>query len=464
MEKSYDIAIIGGGTGGYVAAIRARQLGYTVALIEKDKLGGTCLHNGCIPTKSLLNTSNLIKTANQLSEFGISEVLNFNYEKIIDKKNKTVDTLYNGVSSLMKKHQIDVYYGHGRILGPSIFSPMAGTIAVETENDSMIIKNDYVIIATGSKPIELDFLPFDGEFVLSSKEFLSQKKLPKSVGIIGGGVIGLELASILSNLNVDVTIIEGSQNIIPNEDKLVIRTLKKHLEQSNVKIITDLKISNETVTVDDGVSIKYNDETLNFEQVIVAIGRKANIDDIGLNNTKAKFNTYIETNEFYQTADSHIYAIGDVLNTYQLAHVASKEGIIAVEHIKGLNPITLNYDTVPRCIYTNLEVGVVGPTEEQLKQKGIEYNVSVLPLQAVGKAIIENGGEGFVKLITDKDNMLLGASIVGPNATEIINELSLASFLNSSVEELYNSVHAHPSISEGIMESALLIDERGIHF
>uniref|UniRef100_UPI0005925D20 FAD-dependent oxidoreductase n=1 Tax=Nosocomiicoccus massiliensis TaxID=1232430 RepID=UPI0005925D20 len=260
------------------------------------------------------------------------------------------------------------------------------------------------------------------------------------------------------------TIIEGSQNIIPNEDKDVIRTLKKHLEHSNVKIITDFKISNETVTVNDGVSIEYNDETLNFEQVIVAIGRKANIDDIGLNNTKAKFTTYIETNEFFQTEDSHIYAIGDVLNTYQLAHVASKEGMIAVEHIKCLNPIPLNYDTVPRCIYTNLEVGVVGPSEDQLKEKGIEYKVSVLPLQAVGKAIIENDGEGFVKLIADKDNMLIGASIVGPNATEIINELSLASFLNSSIEELYNAVHAHPSISEGIMESALLIDERGIHF
>lgn len=471
MAQEYDLVVLGGGTAGYVAAIKASQLGLKTAIVEKSKLGGTCLHKGCIPTKSMLKSAEVANTIKNAENYGIeSFVPSISMEKILNRKNDVVERMHGGIKQLMKKNKIDVFNGYGRILGPSIFSPMAGTIAVEDPEDeeaeSEILVNQNVLIATGSYPRALPFLPFDGKVVLSSDDMMSLNTVPHKMAVVGGGVIGLEFASLLADLGSEVTVMEAGDQIIPAEDKDIAVQLKKSLEEKGVEFKTGITLSEDSVKLSDSsITFEAGEESSTFDKVLVSIGRSPNVEDIGLTNTKIQLEKgFIVTDEHYQTKDKNIYAVGDAIGNLQLAHVATKEAIIAVEHIADKNPFLLDYRTVPRCIYTSPETASLGYTEKELKKEGMDYKVHKVPLAAIGKAVIAGGEKGFGKLIVDpatKD--ILGVSIIGPGATELINEAALAKFLDASSLELGMSVHAHPSIGEVLMELGLDADEIAIH-
>lgn len=470
MTQNYDVVIIGGGTGGYVAAIKLSQLGKKVALVEKDQLGGTCLNRGCIPTKSFLKSAELIEAMKNADLFGLDKVEpSFSIFSINDRKDKVVKQMQDGIKYLMKKNKVDVYEGTATILGPSLFSPLAGAVSVSYEDEdkeSEVLVNDFVVISTGSKPSELPFLPFDHKLILSSDDMMTLEDIPKSIALIGGGVIGVEFATILSAFGADVTLIEASERLLAEEDKDASKAIHQSLVDKGVKVHTSTSLSDEDVKInDESVELKIGDETKTFEKALVAIGRHANTDSIGLNNTKVQVNDrgVIEVNEYQQTKESHIYAIGDVVATYQLAHVAIEEAVIAAEHIADKTPYLLDYQMVPRCVYTQPEIASIGMTTDQLKANDIKFKTSKLPLKAIAKAVIEDDGQGFIKLNTAENGDILSATIVGAHATELINQFSLAKFMNASALELSSATFAHPSVGEIIKEVGLDASDIAIH-
>ncbi|MFD1018654.1 dihydrolipoyl dehydrogenase [Thalassobacillus hwangdonensis] len=472
MAQEYDLVVLGGGTGGYVAAIRASQLDLKVAIVESGKLGGTCLHRGCIPSKALLRSAEVFKQTKEAEQYGVTvENPILNFTKVQERKQSIVDTLHKGVEGLMKKGKIDVYEGFGRILGPSIFSPMPGTISVEMnngeENEMLIPKN--VLVATGSKPKSLPGLEIDKEFVMTSDEALSMEELPSSIIIVGGGVIGIEWASMLADFGVEVTVLEYLPHILPTEDQEVSKEMKKQMKKKGVNVVTDAKVIAESLNKDSGVSIQaeVNGETQTYQadKMLVSVGRAANVTNIGLENTDIVVeNGVIKTNEFYQTKESHIYAIGDVIGGMQLAHVASHEGIIAVEHMADKNPHPMNTDEVPTCIYSSPEVASVGMTEEQAKERGYDVKTGKFSFKAIGKAMVFGETDGFVKIIADKkSDDLLGVHMVGPHVTDMISEAGLAKVLDATPWEIAHSIHPHPTLSEAIGEAAMAVDGKQIH-
>jgi dihydrolipoamide dehydrogenase len=472
MATEYDLVILGGGTGGYVAAIRASQLGLKTAVVEKSKLGGTCLHKGCIPSKALLRSAEVYATTKKAEEYGVeTSGVNLNFLRVQDRKQSIVNQLYTGVQQLMKKGKIDVYEGIGRILGPSIFSPMPGTISVEMnngeENEMLLPKN--VIIATGSRPRSLQGLEIDGNNVLSSDEALELTELPKSILIVGGGVIGIEWASMLSDFGVEVTVLEYSDRILPTEDKEIAKEMNKLMTNKGITIVTSAKVLPETVNKDNGITVKadHNGEMKEFtaEKMLVSVGRLPNVEGIGLENTDIQLEKgYINTNDFYQTKESHIYAIGDVIGGLQLAHVASHEGIIAVEHIVGKEPIPMDETHISKCIYSSPEIASVGYTEDEAKEKGFKVKVGKFPFKAIGKALVYGETDGFVKLIADSEtDDLLGVHMIGPHVTDMISEAGLAKVLDATPWEISHTVHPHPTLSEAIGEAALAVYGRAIH-
>ncbi|MEK5441917.1 dihydrolipoyl dehydrogenase [Fredinandcohnia sp. FSL W7-1320] len=472
MSKEYDLVILGGGTGGYVAAIRASQLGLKVAVVEKGKLGGTCLHAGCIPSKALLRSAEVYATTKRSEEFGvITKDVSLDYSKVQERKAKITEQLYKGVQHLMKQGKIDVVDGYGRILGPSIFSPMPGTISVEMnngeENEMLIPKN--VIIATGSRPRSLPGLEIDGEYVLTSDEALQMESLPKSIVIVGGGVIGIEWASMLHDFGVEVTVLEYANRILPTEDHEISKEMQRLLKKKGVKIVTGAKVLPETLEKGEGISIQAEQKgeikSFSAEKVLVSVGRQANVENIGLENTEILVEKgYIKTNEYFQTKESHIYAIGDVIGGLQLAHVASHEGIVAVEHIAGENPMPIDYSLVSKCVYSNPEVASVGFTEEEAKEKGYTVKVGKFSFRAIGKALVFGESDGFVKLVVDEvTDDLLGVHMIGPHVTDMISEAGLARVLDATPWEVAHTIHPHPTLSEAIGEAALAVDGKAIH-
>ncbi|AUZ39286.1 MULTISPECIES: dihydrolipoyl dehydrogenase [Bacillus] len=474
MATEYDVVILGGGTGGYVAAIRAAQLGLKTAVVEKEKLGGTCLHKGCIPSKALLRSAEVYRTARDADQFGVETAgVSLNFEKVQQRKQAVVDKLAAGVNHLMKKGKIDVYKGYGRILGPSIFSPLPGTISVERgngeENDMLIPKQ--VIIATGSRPRMLPGLEADGKSVLTSDEALQMEELPKSIIIVGGGVIGIEWASMLHDFGVKVTVIEYADRILPTEDLEISKEMESLLKKKGIQFITGAKVLPDTMTeTSDDISIQaeIDGETATYsaEKMLVSIGRQANIEGIGLENTDIiTENGVISVNESCQTKESHIYAIGDVIGGLQLAHVASHEGIIAVEHFAGLNPHPLDPTLVPKCIYSSPEAASVGLTEDEAKANGHNVKIGKFPFMAIGKALVYGESDGFVKIVADRDtDDILGVHMIGPHVTDMISEAGLAKVLDATPWEVGQTIHPHPTLSEAIGEAALAVDGKAIHF
>lgn len=470
-EKQYDLVVLGGGTAGYVAAIRASQLGKKVAIVEKSLLGGTCLHKGCIPTKSLLKSAEVHHTIKNATSFGIDvNDFNINFENILKRKDAIVSQMYQGVNQLMQHHHIDVYNGTGRILGTSIFSPQSGTISVEYDDgESDLIPNQFVLIATGSTPKSLPFIEFDHKRILSSDDILALQELPEHLAIIGGGVIGLEFASLLNDLGTKVTVFEANERILPTESKQIASTLKNELTHRGVIFHEDVQLDENSIQKDDdGVTIHFGDNQIHVEKVLISIGRQPNTHDIGLNNTKIKTNEagHILTNEFQQTEDRHIYAAGDCIGKLQLAHVGSKEGMAAVEHMFEGSPIPVDYDLVPKCVYTYPEVASIGKNLEQAKAQNIKARAYKVPFKAIGKAMIDDIGEqkGFCEMIINQEtDEIIGLNMIGPHVTELINEVSLLQFMNGSSLELGLTTHAHPSLSEVLMELGLKVEGRAIH-
>ncbi|WP_210365859.1 dihydrolipoyl dehydrogenase [Bacillus sp. REN3] len=472
MAEEYDLVIIGGGTGGYVAAIRASQLGLKTAIVEKGKLGGTCLHKGCIPSKALLRSAEVYATAKKSEDFGITTGdVGVKFTKVQERKGKIVSQLHKGVQHLMKQGKIDVFEGYGRILGPSIFSPMPGTVSVEMnngeENEMLIPKN--VIIATGSRPRTLQGLEADGEYIMTSDEALEMEELPESIIIVGGGVIGIEWASMLADFGVSVTVIEYADRIVPTEDREVSKEMQRAMKKKGVKIVTGAKVLPETLQKNGSVTIsaeiKGEQKEFTADKLLVSVGRQANVEGIGLENTEIQLEKgFIQTNEFFQTKESHIYAIGDVIGGLQLAHVASHEGIVAVEHITGKEPRPIDYSLVSKCIYSSPEASSVGLTEDEAIEKGFEVKVGKFSFKAIGKALVYGETDGFVKIVADKNtDDILGVHMIGPHVTDMISEAGLAKVLDATPWEVSHTIHPHPTLSEAIGEAALAVDGLAIH-
>ncbi len=472
MAQQLDLVILGGGPGGYVAAVRAAQLGLSVAVVEKEKLGGVCLHKGCMPTKTLLRSAEIYATAKESESFGISmSNLSFDFAKVQNRKADVVDQLHRGVQSLMKKGKIAVYEGIGTILGPSIFSPQAGAISVQLNNgETEILTAKNVIIATGSRPRTLPGLTFDGTYIMNSDHALEMQQLPHSIMIVGGGVIGIEWASMLSDFGVEVTIVEFMDRILPLEDEEISKEMTRLLKKRKVKVLTGAKLLPETVSILDGtvhanIERKGAVEELTAEKMLVSIGRAANIENIGLENTEIKVEKgAIVVNTYFQTNESHIYAIGDVIGGLQLAHVASHEGVIAVEHIAGQTPLELNYTFVPKCTYSRPEVASVGLTEEEARAKGLKVKAGKMQFRAIGKALVYGENDGFVKMIMDEETKdLLGVHMIGPHVTDLISEAGLALVLNATPWEIGHTIHPHPTLGEIMGEVGLSVEGKAIH-
>ncbi|GGB80154.1 dihydrolipoyl dehydrogenase [Staphylococcus nepalensis] len=470
-DEKYDLVILGGGTAGYVSAIRASQLGKKVALVEKSMLGGTCLHKGCIPTKALLKSADVLRTVANSSEFGV-DIDNFklNFSQIQARKNEVVQQMFSGVKQLMDHNKIDVFNGVGRILGPSIFSPQSGTVSVEYEDgESELIPNNNVLICTGSKPMSLPFLPFDGDIVLSSDDILKLDELPQSLAIIGGGVIGLEFASLMVDFGVQVSVIEAGETILPTESKLLAKSLQNELENRGVTFYINTQLAEAQCSVNENnIELILGEDVQVYDKVLVAIGRNPNTTDIGLNNTKIELTDkqHIVVNEYQQTKDKHIYAAGDCIGKLQLAHVGSKEGLTAIEHMFDVSPIPIDYNKMPKCVYTQPEVASIGKNKNEATHEGIKAKAVKVPFKAIGKAVIENTKNlnGFCEIVIDQENdTVLGLNMIGPHVTELINEISLFQFMNGSTLELGLTTHAHPSLSEVLMELGLKVENRSIH-
>ena len=464
MTQVYDVVFIGGGPGGYVAAVRASQLGLKTAVVEKAKLGGTCLHAGCIPTKALLRSAEIYTNTKNAEEFGIiAPEVGVDFSKVQARKEATTDRLFKGVEHLMKKGNIDVYDGFGSLL-------KADAVTVKlNDGEEVLLNAKNVIIATGSRPRTLPGLEADGQYVMTSDEALQMKEIPESIIIVGGGVIGMEWASLLSDFGSKVTVLEYADRILPTEDKEVSKEMQRLMKKKGIKIVTSAKVLPETIEKGDGVSIKAElkgkEASYSADKVLVSVGRQPLVEGIGLENTAVELNRgFIVTNEYYLTNEPNVYAIGDVIGGLQLAHVASHEGLIAVEHIAGKNPTPLDPNLVSKCVYTSPEVASVGLTEDQAIEKGYEVKVGKFPFRAIGKALVLGESDGFVKFVADaKTNKLIGAHMVGPSVTDMITEAALAQVLEATSMDVANMIHPHPSLNEAIGEAALAVEGIALH-
>lgn len=470
MSNNFDVVVLGGGTGGYVAAIRGAQLGLKVALVEKDKVGGTCLHRGCIPSKAYLKSAEVLHTFQQSKEYGITaEGVALQFDGVFARKEKIVTNLHKGVQSLLKKSGVTVFQGTGAVVPPSIFSPN-GLVSVMVNGEQELLEFNKVIIATGSRPKTMG-IPVDGQYVMTSDEALARQTLPKSVIIIGGGVIGMEWASLYNDFGVQVTVLEFLPRILPTEDEEVAAELHKLISRRKVQIHTGAAVLPDSVKIADGqvsLDAKIGDEVRSFsaEAVLLSVGREPVTKGFGLENReKLTYGKggFIEVNEFGQTSDPNLYAIGDVAGG-GLAHVASHQGIIAMEHIKGIETHGFEMHKVARCVYTRPEVASVGYTEAQARELGYEVKVGKFPWRGIGKAMVHGSVDGFVKLVVDaKTNDLLGAHMIGPEVTNLISEAGLAMVLNASAWEIGQTIHPHPTLSEIFGEAALAVEGRAIH-
>ncbi|WML46351.1 dihydrolipoyl dehydrogenase [Neobacillus sp. PS3-40] len=465
MEKEYDVVIIGGGTGGYVAAIRASQLGLKAAVVEKGKIGGTCLHAGCIPSKALLRSAEIYSNTKKAEEFGvIAPEVGLDFSKVQARKEEIIDRLFKGIQHLMKKGKIDVYEGKGTILESK-------DVLVQMNNEDQEVKliTKNIVIATGSRPRTLPGLEVDEKYVMTSDEALKMDNLPASIIIVGGGVIGMEWASMLIDFGLEVTVIEYADRILPTEDKDVSKEITRLMKKKGVKIVTSAKVLSETLEKGEGVSIKAEhkgkETSFSAEKLLVSVGRSPNVEGIGLENTRVLMDrAFIQTNEYYLTNEPNIYAIGDVIGGLQLAHVASHEGITAIEHMKGENAKPIDATLVSKCIYCSPEVASVGLTEDEAKEKGYQVKIGKFSFRAIGKALVFGESDGFVKLVVDEaSNKLLGAHMVGPHVTDMISEAGLARVLDATAMDIAHTIHPHPTLAEAIGEAALAVYGKEIH-
>ena len=454
MAQKFDIIIVGGGPGGYTAAIRAAQLGKKTALVEKDKLGGLCLNWGCIPSKALIRSAEVFHLLKDAPKFGFAvDTVNVKFDKIIKRSRQIATKLNKGVGYLMKKNGVTVFSGSADL-------SQNGFVQVEKpDGSSENLQADHIIIATGGNHRTIPGIEVDHERVINSSDAMVLKEIPKSMVIIGGGPIGVEFAYIYASLGTEVTIVEMLPKILPLEDDEIIKVLTKEFKGLGIKIHTDAKVASVKKNKSGvSVEIETGDGSTNLEAdlALMAVGFSGNTEGLGLETLMLETErSFIKTDEYCQTNIFGYYAIGDVIGPPLLAHVASAEGIVAVEHLAGLNPAPVDYGNIPGCTYCNPQVASVGMTEQQAKDAGYEIKVGRFPYQAIGKAIAVGETTGLVKLIFDaKYGELLGGHIVGAEATDLIGELVMARALETTGHAIMKTVHAHPTLSEAIMEAA----------
>ncbi len=460
---SYDLIVVGTGPGGYVAAIRASQLGMKVAVIEKESLGGICLNWGCIPTKALLKSASVYEYLNHAGDFGFTVGKpKIDFKKIVKRSRDTADKMSKGVTFLMKKNKIDVIEGYGRLV--------SGTKVEVTDSKKkkteVVAKN--IIIATGGRSRELPSLKQDGKKIIGYRQAMVLGKQPKSMLVVGAGAIGMEFAYFYHTLGTKVTVVEYADRILPVEDKDVSRELTKVYKKSGMTIMTNSlveKVDTKGKACKATIKTKTGTETVSAEIVLSAVGVTPNTEDIGLESLGIKTEKgKIMVNEFYQTNVPSVYAIGDVTPGQALAHVASAEGIICVEKLAGHSPEPIDYNNIPGCTYCVPEVASVGYTEEKAKEAGYNIKVGKFPFSASGKASASGHTAGFVKVIFDaKYGEFLGAHMIGSNVTEMIAEVVAARKLETTGHEIIKTVHPHPTMSEAVMEAAAAAYDEVIH-
>jgi len=446
------VTVIGAGPGGYEAAIMAAKLGADVTIVEKDSPGGTCLNRGCIPTKALLATSDALETIHKAKEFGISVdgTVAPDFKAIMERKAKVVSGLVKGIEYLFNANKVTLVKGTGKLVDKNTVEVTIDDGLTET------ISTDKVILATGSVPIVPDMFQFDGKKVISSDEVLELQELPKSMIIVGGGVIGCEIGQFLRRMGSQITIVEMVDQILPLEDAETAKQLARQLKRDKVKVMTGNGIASVEVT-ETGVKANLaNGKSVEAEVLLVAIGRRSFVDNLNAQGigVVADERGRIVVNDKMETNIEGVYAIGDIVATPLLAHVASKEGIVAAYNaVKDIGK-TVAYKAVPRCVYTEPEVAGVGLTERECESQGIAYKVGQFDFRALGKAQAMGKIQGFVKIIVDSNDVIIGAAIVGAHATDLLAELSLAVHLGLTAEQVGDCIHAHPTLSEAIMEAA----------
>lgn len=464
--EQFDVTIIGAGPGGYVAAIRGAQLGLKVALVEKDKrLGGTCGLRGCIPTKQLLQSAHIYEQMQHAGEFGVQATgIQLAFADVQKRKEKIVAKNAAGVSYLMKKNKVTVFQGTAKLALP-------GKVEVAgADGTKQTIETKNIIIATGSVVRPIPGFETDGKIVVNSDHILELKDVPKSLVVMGSGAVGVEFASIYSRFGAQTTIVELMPRMMPLEDEEVSKEIEKAFRKRKITALTGTKLEKMEKT-EGGVRVtgkdaKGGEVSIEAEMLLVAVGRMPYLEGLGLEGTKIKVERgNVQVDEFCRTGEPNVFAIGDVIPTPWLAHLASKEGILVVEQIAGLQAQPINMRQVPSCTYCDPEVASVGLTEAKAREEGYDVKVGKFPFSASGKARILGEEEGFVKIIADKKyDEILGAHIIGPHATEIIHECIVAMHLESTAEELGRTIHAHPTVSESIMEAAEGIHDLTIHF
>jgi dihydrolipoamide dehydrogenase len=463
-DPPYDVLIIGSGPGGYVAGIRAGQLGMKVAVIEKDPfVGGTCTHRGCIPTKALLENADVFEKIHRAKEFGINVGgVQLDFKAGQDRKQQVVDKNAKGIEFLFKKNKVERLLGFGRIVD-------RGVVEVTAEGQQprrLATKN--IILAMGSVPKDLPHIKSDGKRIINSDHILLLQEVPKSMLVIGAGAVGCEFASIYSRFGTKTTIVEVMPQLLPIEDEEITKEFTRLFKKKGIEVYTDAKVDSAQVS-DAGVKVavttKGKQQTFDVDVVLSATGRRAVTENCGLEKTKVKVeHGYVQVDPFMRTAEPNVYAIGDIVPTPALAHCASAEGILAIEHMKGMDPRPINYDHVPNCTYTDPEVASVGLTERKAKERGYDVKVGKFPFTANAKARILAESGGLVKFVSEKKyDELLGVHIVGPRATELIAEACAALELEATSESIARTIHAHPTLSEALMEAAEDVAGHSIH-
>lgn len=464
-NDSFDLIVLGSGPGGYVAAIRAAQLGLNVACVEDADLGGVCLNIGCIPTKAMLTSALLVNEMKNGEQHGImAKEVTFDLAPAQERSRRVVKQMTNGISHLFKKNKVTPLMGRGRLKGVGKIEVTAAD-GTKTEHAAT-----SVLIATGSRPRDLPVLKIDEERIWSSTGALMQTKAPESLFIVGAGAIGMEFADVYDAFGTKVTVVEALDRILPLEDGEVSKLMERTYKKRGIDVHTGAFFQTAEIKA-DGVTVTFKDkkgelQTLDVDYVLSAVGRVPNSEDLGLDSSGVKTDErgFILVDDQLRTNVPSVYAVGDVAGRQLLAHKASHEGIVCVEHIAGQGHHTVDYTNVPNCTYCHPEVASVGLTEEQAKKEGHDYDVGKFPWVGIGRAVAAGHTDGFIKIIRDKKySEILGAHIVGPHATELIAEFVVGRHLESTVEELEKAMHPHPTLSEGVAEGALAALGRAIH-
>ena len=459
---NYDIIVIGSGPGGYVTAIRASQLGFKTAIIEKENLGGICLNWGCIPTKALLKSAQVFKYINHAEDFGLNKVeASFDFSNVVQRSRGVAEKMSKGVEFLMKKNKIDVIFGTAKV-------KPGKKVAVEKDGAVTEYTAEHIVLATGARSRELPNLPQDGKKVIGYRQALALPKQPKSMIVVGSGAIGVEVAYFYATMGTEVTVVEFMPNIVPVEDEDVSKHLEKSFKKAKIKVMTNASVES-VDTSGEGVKAQVKTEKgvveLQADILLSAVGITANIENIGLEEVGIKTEKgRVVVDEWYRTSVPGYYAIGDILPTQALAHVASAEGITCVEKIKGLDVERIDYGNIPGCTYCTPEMASVGLTEKQAKEKGYEIKVGKFPFSASGKATANGDTDGFVKVIFDaKYGEWLGCHMIGTGVTEMIAEAVAARKLETTGHEILKTVHPHPTLSEAVMEAVAAAYGEVIH-